>query len=120
MDELKDIKAQDNAYRAHWWEAIRKEFRKLTDIGTWRLESAPAGLKPIECKWIFDVRPSADGSVKKFKARLVVQGFSQRAGIDFNETFAPWFIRAMFAIAAEENLKMRQIDIVSAYLNAPR
>jgi hypothetical protein len=69
------------------------------------------------------VKPSlsGDGSVRKFKARLVVRGFSQRHGVDFDETFAPvahqTSIRVLLAIAAQHNLQIRQIDIVGAFLN---
>jgi hypothetical protein len=64
---------------------------------------------------------SNDGTVRKFKARLVVKGFSQRAGIDYDETFAPvahhQSLRILLALAAQYSMQLHQIDVVGAFLN---
>ena len=69
---------------------------------------------------MFKVKYSGDGRVDRFKARLVAQGFSQRCGIDYTETFAPTLkfdtLRLLLAIAAIEDLQIHQMDVVSAYL----
>ena len=49
----------------------------------------PLGKNPVGCKWIFTIKHKADGSVERFKARLVVKGFAQTYGIDYQENFAP-------------------------------
>ena len=92
-------------------------------FNTWTLQDLPQNRKAIASKWVFDVKPSlaGDGSVRKFKARLVIKGFSQRAGIDYSETFAPVAhmssLKVVLTIAAQENLTLRQIDVVGAFLN---
>lgn len=63
-----------------------------------------------------------DGSLERRKARIVARGFSQRPGIDFNETFAPVArissIRIISALAAQHNLKIRQLDVTTVYLHS--
>ena len=111
-----------NAYRAHWQKAIDAEFMNLSGNNTWALCSLPEGRKAISCKWVFKVKSKEDGSIDKFKARLVVRGFSQRPGIDFDETFSPVArldtVRMMFALSAQENLTLQQLDIVGAFLQS--
>ena len=107
----------------HWHDAMNKEFQQMLDFSTWTLQELPADRKAIASKWVFDLKPSlsGDGSVRKFKARLVIKGFSQRAGIDYNETFAPVAhtesLRVVMALAAQNGLFLRQVDIVGAFLN---
>lgn len=62
-----------------------------------------------------------DGTVRRYKARLVCRGFSQKEGVDFNQTFSPVArfdtIRAVLSVAASENLKVAQFDVKTAFLN---
>lgn len=106
---------------AYWREAVNKEFSALVQKGTWTQSSLPTGSKAIGCKWVFKVKAHADGSIDKFKARLVIKGFSQRPGIDFNETFAPvahhTSLRIVIALAATHSLQLHQLDVIGAYLN---
>jgi hypothetical protein len=91
------------------------------DRGTCRLTSKPADRKTINSKWVFRVKAKADGTIEKFKARLVVKGFSQRPGIDFDETFCPVAHsetqRILLAPSVKFKLHLRQADVVSAFLN---
>jgi len=107
--------------RGQWLKAALDEIQALVDNGTFDLVQLPAGKRAIGSRWVFRVKRKADGSIERHKGRLVAQGFSQRPGFDFNETFAPtptWAaLRAVLAIAAIEDLELESIDISSAFLN---
>lgn len=113
--------AMQGPYAEFWRNAASKEFSSLIQQGTWTPATLPQGRKAIGCKWVFKVKAKANGAVDKFKARLVIKGFSQRPGIDYNETFAPVAhqvsLRMILALAAQRSLELRQLDVVGAYLN---
>jgi hypothetical protein len=77
---------------------------------------------PIGSKWVYKKKLKSDGTVERYKARVVAQGFSQREGIDYNETFAPVVryktLRILMVIAANLNLELHQLDVETAFLNA--
>ena len=102
-------------------EAACKEIDSLLENGTWELTTLPKGRKAIGCRWVFLIKHKSDGSVERYKARLVAQGFSQRPGFDYGETYAAtvkWAtLRAILAIGAFEDLEMESVDISSAFLN---
>ncbi len=81
------------------------------------------GRKAIKARWVFRLKTLADGTPERFKARWVAKGFSQIPYIDFNETFAPVIrlenFRLMLAIANAWNLEIHQMDVESAFLQAP-
>jgi hypothetical protein len=103
----------------NWETATEKEMLDLTANGTWELVDLPPGVKPLRCGWVFKVKLNADGSVERYKARLVVKGCAQRPGVDYNEIFAPTFrpatLRLILALAAVEDMHLCSIDILSAF-----
>lgn len=113
--------ALNGPYGGYFSDAAHKEFRNLVHFRTWALRDLPRSRKAIGSKWVFKVKANDDGSIEKFKARLVIQGFSQRPGIDYDETFAPVAhqesIRLLLALAAQHSYKLRHVDIVGAFLN---
>ncbi|KAI3731774.1 hypothetical protein L1987_62963 [Smallanthus sonchifolius] len=106
---------------AFWKEAIQDEMDSILHNNTWKLTDLPPGCKPLGSKWIFKRKMRVDGSIDKFKARLVIQGFRQKEGIDFFDTYAPVAristIRFLIALASVQNLIIHQMDVKTAFLN---
>ncbi|KAL0348559.1 UNVERIFIED_CONTAM: Retrovirus-related Pol polyprotein from transposon TNT 1-94 [Sesamum angustifolium] len=104
-----------------WKEAIKNELDSIMTNHTWDLEDLPVGSKPIKCKWIFKKKIKPDGSIDKFKARLVVVGYTQKKGIDYFDTYSPVTkiatIRALIALSAINDLMIHQMDVKTAFLN---
>lgn len=109
----------DPVYGPDWHEAINTEVQKLLALNTWEIVDLPPGKKAIGCRMVFALKHTPTGLIERFKARLVAQGFGQRPGEDFIETFSPTIrgesLRLLLAIAAIEDLEIRQCDVVSAY-----
>ena len=105
-----------------WTDACLEEFNWHLANGTWTLVELPPGMKAIGSKWVFRIKHNADGSIERFKARLVAQGFSQRPGQDYFETYASTMrhatIRTVLALAAIEDLELRSVDISHAFTNS--
>ncbi|BBG98715.1 HXXXD-type acyl-transferase family protein, partial [Prunus dulcis] len=72
-----------------WKKAMEAEITMIEKNNTWELVNRPFDKPIIGVKWIYKTKLNLDGSVQKNKARLVAKGYSQKPGIDFNETFAP-------------------------------
>ncbi|KAL0544378.1 hypothetical protein IC582_019492 [Cucumis melo] len=104
-----------------WKQAMDNELQALTKTHTWDYVDLPPGKKPIGCKWIFKIKTHSDGSIERYKARLVVKGYSQEYGIDYEETFAPvarmTSVRSLLAIAAAKQWPLLQMDVKNAFLN---
>jgi hypothetical protein len=104
-----------------WKEAMDAEFKSLKDNETWKLCRLPNGRNAIGCRWILRKKLNANGTINKYKARLVAKGYSQKEGIDYEETFSPVVkfnsIRIIFAIAVNNNLLLHQMDVKTAFLN---
>ncbi len=67
---------------------MQTEMESLLDHDVWDLVPLPEGCKAIGSKWVFKLKTNADGSVESFKAQLVTQGYTQREGLDYVETFS--------------------------------
>jgi hypothetical protein len=107
--------------KSEWIEAMQEELRMIEKNDTWVLMDKPLHKKAIGVKWVYRTKQNADGSINKYKARLVVKGYAQVFSVDFSETFAPVArldtIRLLLAVAAQKNWKVYQLDVKSAFLN---
>ncbi|KAG3058279.1 hypothetical protein PI125_g25257 [Phytophthora idaei] len=113
--------AMESSNAAKWKEACDSEMESLRKNGTWILVPLPKGRKAIGNRWVFRIKENQDGEIERFKARLVAKGFSQKYGIDYDETFAPvakfTSIRTLLSLAAKYNLTVHQMDVKTAFLN---
>src|SRR5699024_8998877 len=104
-----------------WKEAMDSEIASLNENDTWELVEKPADRKVVKAKWVYKKKLNLNGEVEKYKARLVAKGFTQRKGIDYNETFSPTVryesVRILFALAAQYGLEVHQMDAITAFLN---
>ncbi|WJZ91618.1 hypothetical protein VitviT2T_010675 [Vitis vinifera] len=114
--EFEEVEKDDK-----WIEAMKEELRMIEKNDTWELVDIPQHRKVIGVKWVYRTKLNADGSINKYKARLVVKGYSQVFGVDFSETFAPVAhldtIRMLLALIAQKGWKTYQLDVKSIFLN---
>ncbi|KAL0373332.1 UNVERIFIED_CONTAM: Retrovirus-related Pol polyprotein from transposon TNT 1-94 [Sesamum radiatum] len=100
---------------------INDEMDSIMGNNTWVLADLPPGCKPLGCKWIFKKKMKVDGTIEKFNARLVIQGFRQRPGIDYFDTYVPVAristIRLLISLKSIHNLAIHQMDVKTTFLN---
>ena len=104
-----------------WVEAMEAEMKSQIAAHTFDIVDLPQGRHAIGGKWVYRTKRGPNGEIVKYKARWVAQGFAQKYGIDYNETFAPVArfdsIRALLALVAHHDWELHQMDVKSAYLN---
>ncbi|KAL0411190.1 UNVERIFIED_CONTAM: Retrovirus-related Pol polyprotein from transposon TNT 1-94 [Sesamum latifolium] len=104
-----------------WLEAMKSEMDSMGSNQVWTLVDLPKGARPVGCKWVYKYKLGADGEVTIFKARLVAKGYTQRPGVDFEETYSPVAmaksIRILLAIAAWYDYEIWQMNVKTAFLN---
>ena len=108
--------------RDQWIKSIQLELDSLRERKVFKLCQLPVRRKAIDCRWVFAIKRDSNNQIIKHKARLVVKGFRQKEGIDYNETFAPTVrmksIKLILAIAAIQDFEIKQLDFDTAFLNA--
>ncbi|MBW0497926.1 hypothetical protein O181_037641 [Austropuccinia psidii MF-1] len=109
--------------RDKWTAAIAKELSAMNDLNIWDIIELKDDYKLVGTTWVFKMKKDHLKQTIEYKARLCAQGFTQTPGIDFDKTYAPTgrlnLLRALVAHACTNNLEFHQIDVKSAFLNAP-
>lgn len=114
--------AMDSADAEQWKAACEDELESLRKAGVYELvPRSEADGRVVTSKWVLKKKHHADGSLDRYKGRVVARGFTQVEGIDYSETFAPvakfQSIRAILALAAAHNLELHQMDVKTAFLH---
>ena len=93
LTAIQNIKTPKNTEEAlkipNWKQAMDDEMLALIQNQTWELVDLPGGKKPVGCRWVYTIKYNSNGSLERYKARLVARGYTQTYGLDYKETFAP-------------------------------
>jgi histone deacetylase 1/2 len=104
-----------------WREAMQVEYDALIKNKTWHLVPPSQGKNIIDCKWVFKIKRNSDGSVERYKKRLVAKGFKQQYGIGYEDTFSPVVkiatVRLVLSVAVSRGSNLRQLDVQNAFLH---
>jgi hypothetical protein len=99
-----------------------EEYKALLSNSTWNLVPRPPKANVVTGKWIFKHKLKADGSLDRYKARWVLQGFTQRPRVDYDETFSPIIkpttVRTVLTLTISKGWLVHQLDIKNAFLTA--
>ncbi|CAL8151232.1 unnamed protein product [Prunus armeniaca] len=105
----------------NWKQAMNDEMQALQKNSTWELVPLPSGKRTVGYKWIYTIKLKADGSIERYKARLVAKGYTQRYGVDYQETFALVAkintVRILISLAANLDWPLHQFDVKNAFLH---
>jgi hypothetical protein len=98
-----------------------EEMAALDANRTWELVPLPEGKKAIGCKWVYKMKHNSDGSISKYKVRLVAKGYAQTHGIYYEERFAlvtkMATVKTVIVVAASRGWVLRQMDVKNAFLH---
>ncbi|KIK18677.1 hypothetical protein PISMIDRAFT_14173 [Pisolithus microcarpus 441] len=113
--------AMKRSDHAGWMEAMKKELGTMKDMGVWTLVELPPGRKLVGNRWVFEFKPVDLKGGSKFKACLVVQGFSQVPGVDFHQTYAPVArqasVKLLIAMVSRNNWELDCFNAKRAFLH---
>ncbi|GJY59854.1 retrotransposon protein, putative, ty1-copia subclass [Tanacetum coccineum] len=114
--------AINSSEKDEWVRAMEEEMSSLKKNHIWELVDQPHGQKLVSCKWLYKIKEGIKGVQKpRYKARLVARGFTQRAGIDYNEVFSPVVrhtsIRVILSLTTCEDYELEQLDVKTAFLH---
>ena len=104
-----------------WLDEMVEEYNSIMKNEVWDVMPRLKNKYVVTSKWIYKITHAVDDSIEKYKARFVARGFSQKEGVDYEETFAPvaryTLIRSIMAVVAKMGWKLHQMDVKTAFLN---
>ena len=104
-----------------WKEAIQTQLNSLTKREVFKpVIQTPEDVKPVGYKWVFVRKLNENNEIIRYKVRLVAQGFSQKPGIDYEETFSPVMdaitYHFLISLVVPKGLYMRLMNVIITYL----
>jgi hypothetical protein len=107
--------------KKEWAYAMIEEYQSIIKNDVWEIVPRPKSKDVVSSKWIYKIKHVVDGSIEKYKERFVSHGFSQKEGIDYEETFSLvsiyTSIRTIIALATKMKWKLHQMDVKKYFLN---
>jgi len=120
-DPLTNFEARSSRGKSSQKEAIKIKVDSIVQNQTWKLVNLPPRAKQIGCKWIFKRKFNSDGSIDKYKVRLVAKDFNRKQNVDYFDTFALVTrissICVLIALASIYKLDVHQMDVKTTFLN---
>nr|GEU62612.1 putative reverse transcriptase, RNA-dependent DNA polymerase, Gag-polypeptide of LTR copia-type [Tanacetum cinerariifolium] len=111
---LKDFQDQN------WVEVMNSELEALFGNNTWILTDLHVNRKTIGCKWLFKIKYKSSDEIERYKARLIAKDYSQRKGIDYEETFSPVVkmvtVRCVISLVMHNSWPLYQLDVHNIFL----
>jgi hypothetical protein len=108
-------------HKKEWADAMTEDYQSIIKNDVWEIVPRSKSKDVVSSKWLFKIKHVANGSIEKYKERFVARGFSQKEGIDYEETFAHvaryTSIRTIIALAAKMKWKLHPMDVKTAFLN---
>jgi hypothetical protein len=112
---------QEALSTSHWKATMDDEYSALMRNKTWRLVPPQSSQNVIDCKWVYKIKYKADGSVDRYKARLIAKGFEERLGIDYDDMFSPVVksatIHLILSLATSQDWDLHQVDVKNVFLH---
>ncbi|GJZ09562.1 retrovirus-related pol polyprotein from transposon TNT 1-94 [Tanacetum coccineum] len=109
------------AKNPQWMAAMHEELQALEQNQTWTLVPRPHSTNIVGSKWVYRFKYKSDGTVDRYKDRLVAQGYTQIPGLDYCHTFSPVVkastVRIVLSLAVLQKWKLHQLDVKNAFLN---
>ena len=100
---------------------MKYELNFVVHNGIWDLVELPEGHRKIGCKWVFKTKCDSHGNLERYKARLVVKGFTHKDGFNYKETFSPvskkYSSRIIMALVAHYDFELHQMDVKTTFFN---
>ncbi|RDX98154.1 hypothetical protein CR513_18963, partial [Mucuna pruriens] len=105
----------------NWVQAMKEEMEALEKNSTWEIVDRPKDKRVVGCRWIYTVKCKSNGTLERYKARLVAKEYTQTYGIDYEETLAPIAkmntIRVIISLAAHFGWNLQQFDVKNVFLH---
>jgi len=113
--------AMADSHKAEWVKAMQEEIKSLHENHTYDLVELPKGRKALKNKWMCRLTNEENNPRPTYKAHLVVKGFNQKKGVDFEEIFSPVVkmssIQVVLSLVVSLDLEIEQLDIKIAFLH---